>query len=202
MTLVVTEGWLWPESDRHLWAVARDYTVLEKALGYLTQRRSVIQAGGACGTFPFWLAKHFKAVYTFEPDPENFTCLAANAQQANVIKFQCALGQDSRSVSLQRDKLENVGMSYVVPGADVRMIAGDMLELRDVDLIQLDVEGMEYEALQGLKQTVEKSSPLIVIEEKHAERYGRDKGVTSLWLNSLGYQQVGKYSRDLIFKRA
>src|SRR4051812_41824122 len=90
--LEVRDGWLWPKSDVELWKRARDYSVLEKALQHCTQRRVAIQAGGACGTYPLWLSQYFETVYTFEPDPVNFTCLVANCQQANVVKIQAALG--------------------------------------------------------------------------------------------------------------
>lgn len=201
MTLGTRDGWLWPAQDEHLWACAFDYTILKMAMEHTTTRRSVIQAGGACGTFPNWLSQGFERVYTFEPDPENFTCLAANCQQKNVIKFQCALGAEARGVSLSNDKPSNAGMHHIGSGDDVRMLAGDDLELTDVDLIQLDVEGAEFMALHGLTRTIERSHPVVVIEQKLSERYGVTPEQVIDYLASLHYQQVGSYARDLIFKR-
>lgn len=194
-------GWLWPDSDKHLWAVAHDLTMLEMASTHVTGRRTVIQAGGACGTFPHWLCERFETVYTFECDPQNFTCLAANCQEPNIIKFQCALGADTRRISLEREKADNSGTTFVASGRGAFQMAGDSLEIADVDLIQLDCEGAEYAALYGLRQTIAKWHPIIIIEQKHSIRYGVQPQTVVDMLSLWGYEQVGKYGKDLIFRR-
>lgn len=195
------EGYLWPQADTELWRVAHDYTILNMAIGFCKQRRGVIQAGGACGTFPAWLAERFEMVYTFEPDSTNFTCLAMNAQQGNVLKFQAALGPDQRNTTLEREKPNNAGTSYVTSGTGSRTIAGDALELPNIDLIQLDTEGFEYSALYGLRQTIARDGPVIVIEQKHSARYGLTADAVVNLIKGFGYEQVANYARDIIFKR-
>jgi hypothetical protein len=42
--------------------------------------------------FPAYLAQHFRAVYTAEPDIENFRCLTFNLPAANIYAFRAGLG--------------------------------------------------------------------------------------------------------------
>ena len=44
------------------------------------------------------------------------------------------------------------------------MIAIDDLKLNRVDLIKIDIEGMEIQALHGALETIERGKPLMLIE--------------------------------------
>jgi len=46
----------------------------------------------------------------------------------------------------------------------VRAITLDSLALRRVDLLKIDVEGMECEVLEGAKRTIRQCLPVIIIE--------------------------------------
>src|SRR3954463_5592306 len=72
-------GLLWPADDRDCAAVVFDTAPdLVRAMEACKGFDLCIQAGGNCGTWPRYLAERFGAVYTFEPDPANFTALAFN----------------------------------------------------------------------------------------------------------------------------
>jgi FkbM family methyltransferase len=67
---------------------------------------------------------------------------------------------------LQRVGTENIGQSidYDRPTSTVRCFTIDSLALERVDLIKLDVEGMELEALEGSSETIDRCKPLLFIE--------------------------------------
>ena len=46
-----------------------------------------------------------------------------------------------------------------------RMVTIDELNLRRLDLIKIDIEGMEMDALEGAKSTLEKCKPIVLIEK-------------------------------------
>ena len=46
-----------------------------------------------------------------------------------------------------------------------RMVTIDELKLRRLDLIKIDIEGMEMDALEGAKSTLEKCKPIVLIEK-------------------------------------
>jgi FkbM family methyltransferase len=74
-------------------------------------------------------------------------------------------------------------VDYAKPTATVRAITIDSLELERVDLIKLDVEGMEVEALAGAKGTIERCKPILFIETIKS-----DKALISEALGGEGYR--------------
>ena len=89
----------------------------------------------------------------------------------------------------------------LVGGGHVPTIVIDSLNLTGCDLIQLDIEGYEYKALLGAKNTIQKYKPVLCVEfcEKWLNRYNDDSEKVLLLLNELGYSQVGEYGVDKIF---
>jgi FkbM family methyltransferase len=67
----------------------------------------------------------------------------------------------------QRDNNEFIGQAInYSPESTVtiRKMALDDLKLARVDLIKIDIEGMEMEALVGAQQTIEKCNPIMLVE--------------------------------------
>jgi FkbM family methyltransferase len=65
---------------------------------------------------------------------------------------------------------------------NVRKIALDEFNLPRCDLIKIDVEGMEMEALAGAARLIERNHPIMLIEKIKA-----DASVLRMWLESRGY---------------
>ena len=64
----------------------------------------------------------------------------------------------------------------------VRKLALDEFNLPRVDLIKIDIEGMELEALEGARRTIDLSHPIMLIE-----RIKADAGKLREWLGEHGY---------------
>jgi hypothetical protein len=79
----------------------------------------------------------------------------------------------------------------------------DSFQLPEVNLIKIDVDGMELEILKGAVETLEKYQPVIVIEELiMSNGLPNHDGVK--FLSDLGYEAVFKIEsqkthRDYIF---
>lgn len=153
---------------------------------YVKNTDVVIQAGGFCGIHPRLFSDIFNIVYTFEPDPLNFFCLTLNCQKDNIVKTQGALGKTHEMISVVRTCDTNKGMNVVLATDDAAIPTHviDDFNLRSCDLIQLDVEGYEYNILQGAENTIKKFKPVITVEdtnqniEKYLSQYGYEKKVT------------------------
>jgi FkbM family methyltransferase len=65
----------------------------------------------------------------------------------------------------------------------IRKLMLDEYGLSRVDLIKLDVEGMELEALEGARQTIERCRPIMLIE-----KIKTDSVQLAQWLAQRGYQ--------------
>jgi FkbM family methyltransferase len=85
----------------------------------------------------------------------------------------------------QRDNNEFIGQAIDYSEAKtvaIQKITLDALGLTSVDLIKIDIEGMELEALEGGRQLVEKYHPILLIEQI---KIGRDQ--LRPWLQERGY---------------
>lgn len=201
----IERGLMWPADDRDCAAVVFD-TVrdMDAALKHCRARDLVVQAGGNCGVWPLWLAERFNRVITFEPDPANFRALVVNTMaHPNITTIPAALGPRSGEwVDLDRIP-GNGGAHQVKPGNVAPMLAIDDLNVPGLDLLYLDIEGSEPDAILGAWETIAAFSPVIAIEDKGlSERYGWAKGqiVQNLKV-SLGYEVVARPNRDVVMVR-
>lgn len=154
----------------------------------------VVQAGGALGVYPRLLSERFKTVYTFEPDYLNFHCLSNNTQVPNIVKMNCALGSTNDLVLMKRNTMHNVGMHQVVTHEDayIPQLRIDQLNLKDCDLLWLDLEGFEIHALMGAENTIRKFKPVIVVERGLLYNIPQ-------YLATLGYKIHSETAMDIIF---
>lgn len=161
--------WLWTQGDTGAWdGPVKDWSDSHKHKYFKNVKKFdvVVTAGANHGLHTRHYAKMFKAVYAFEPDPMNFFCLTYNVQTENVYKFQAALGSHTGIVSFDDSNKTNTGMHQVKEGGAkrVQLMNLDSLLLKECDLLQLDVEGYEYDAIVGASSTISRCRPVVVLE--------------------------------------
>lgn len=181
---------------------AQSAQILDVALNETPRRRVAVQAGGNVGVLAMGLAKHFGHVYTFEPDPDNFQCLEHNVTAPNVVKKNVALGSPGvATIGMDRTP-ENCGAHRVGGFGDTPVECIDQLALVACDLIILDIEGYELEALKGAEWTIRTHKPTVILEDKGlSERYGVKKGEAPRWLQDrFGYRIVRQDKRDVVLR--
>ena len=162
---------------------------------YLKGKKVCIQAGGNWGYWPLLLSEIFETVYTFEPDHECFCCLAENTKKKeNVVRFQAALGNNRKLVDLWRD-VDTTGNQRIKGGGIYPTIRIDDLQLPSCDLIYLDIEGCEREAIRGALHTIYRCLPIIAFEHRNA--FPEAKETMSL-ISSHGYRHVGAIGADMV----
>jgi len=184
---------LWPKSDTDAYAsILNDWKVQHREwLQDVKSKRVVVQAGGNCGMYPLLYSSYFSNVYTFEPDQLNFYCLTNNCQLDNVIKFNTAVGNGGMA-TLSNYEGYNIGTikSQVSKRGAIPSVRIDDLNLKHCDLIHLDLEGSESDALVGGMDTIKKFNPIIILEKGH----GAEK------IKKIGYIQTFD-GRDKVYKR-
>lgn len=168
--------------------------VLEPALALCQWKRTAVQAGGSIGYFPLRMSADFMRVITFEPEPLIRECLKKNlADFPNIEVRPEALGGVACKCSIER---RGFGSHFVRPGSSVDMITLDSLELTDVDLIQLDIEGYEICALRGAEETIDRCQPIIQVEI--LDRSDGDE--VRAFFERMGYFLKQSTGRDYVFK--
>lgn len=146
--------------------------------------KDIVHAGAFFGDFlpALSAALHSTArIWAFEPNPENFH----HAQQTmalndikNVELRMAGLGETSDRRKLlvtRRTGLALGGASRFVesrdPVAKEELLSAEIVRIddavpsdRNVGIVQLDLEGYEFKALQGAKKTIERCRPLVIFE--------------------------------------
>ena len=147
--------------------------ICENKPGLLANAGSAIDAGANVGSYTRVLARHFAAVYAFEPARDTFQCLERNVFENGdydkVHLYNAAVSDERSYVGVKRSWFRLSITSTVSGKGDVPAVPLDALGLKDLRFLKLDVEGFEYQALLGAKATIEKCRPAVLMEVKPAE---------------------------------
>lgn len=202
--------WLWPQEDVLCWEFYNKFEIKEwGANNHLPneviklipkdKRKLILQAGGNSGFYPSLYSSMFDRVITFEPDHRWFICLLHNANKENIFKFQTALGNDNNPVSLVAplyNGKKNLGALHIGETGLIPKIKIDSLGV-DPDVIHLDIEGAEWDALLGAADTLERCKPLVVVEwNQLGEKFGWPDTKIEDMFSNFGYVLYKKWSRD------
>ena len=195
----IRNGWMWPKDDVGAWIwLNRENTFPQDVMKHVTNFSTCIHAGAHCGMYAKQYAYRFQLVYAIEPQSRNFYCLTNNVTEENVTKIQACLLNERKRVNLYTEDRTNSGGYFVTPGDDFHSILMDDLT-GNVGLIQLDVEGYEFEALQGGINIIKRCSPVIALET--VPNYEEKNIQAAAFLFGLGYKVVEQLETDTIFKR-
>lgn len=149
-----------------------------------------LDCGANIGVHTIEWARHMSgwgSVMAFEPQERIYYALAGNIALNNCFNASArlaAVGKEKGTIRIpvpdymlpssfgslelhQTDKTEFIGQKInydddqLVP---VEQLSIDSLDLRRVDLLKIDVEGMEWDVLQGASQTLATLHPVLLLE--------------------------------------
>jgi FkbM family methyltransferase len=179
-----------------------------------SEHHSLIVDVGACiGCFSLPYAERFPnaRVLAFEPWPPCWEYFADNLSGLNnVFLEKCAVGNENGTVELSmlEGKFDQMGnASAYGNGADVASAKcvrlDDALNLQ-IDLIKIDVEGMELKVIEGASGLIKEYRPDLIVEIKqtHQERAGSSTGKLIDSIVALGYDEPRHMNgHDYLFRR-
>jgi FkbM family methyltransferase len=136
----------------------------------------ILDVGCNIGNHSCYLAREFRAVHAFDPNPGVIERLHTNValnRLSHVTAHHMGLGNATATLYLHVNREGNLGGSYLsaAPGPDalaVPVAVGDDI-VREavkgkVDLLKVDVEGHELPAFQGLARTIAEHRPIVAFE--------------------------------------
>lgn len=133
----------------------------------------VVDGGAMVGTHSAYWAEHTDhTVHAFEPVPVNYALLVRNLEPyPRAVAHRLAL-HDRRAQLVLHVDAAHPGSSSVDgkkagpgPRVTAQAVALDSLELEQVRLVKLDLEGHEPQALAGAAVTLALWRPLVLIED-------------------------------------
>lgn len=157
-------------------------SVMRKHLGILN-KGIFVDLGANCGMFTIPLARMLKEngkVISIEPDKRNIDLLRKNVELNkldNVIIIEKGTFSKKENKILYIDNIGTGGHTLLKKdGARQEIISVDKLDniLRElnvnhVNLIKMDVMGVEFETFEGAKETLKRDHPKIIFELLHKE---------------------------------
>jgi len=119
------------------------------------------------------------AVLSFEPIPFLFQMLCGNVALnalTNVRCFPYALGADHGEVRIppidfgKEDNFGGLSVDQFPMGEPVPVMPFDVLRLKHIEFMKIDVEGMERLVLAGARQTIARFTPILYVENDRSEK--------------------------------
>lgn len=197
-------GWYVPEDDQKITFVLSNDTdktnpsyegkYREQILNQIPNKRTFVDVGANVGIWSYHLHNKFSKVFSYEPSRQNLECLKLNVANLTEIREKAVANFIGEAEFHQAGKncgdgklcRPGINASYVVP-----VVTLDSENLTNVDLIKIDVQGWEYEVLQGAKETIKKHQPWVIFE------VNQDIDECCQFMESLNYETIILKSKRL-----
>lgn len=175
---------------------------LEIMSGVFPTGGAYIDIGANVGNHALFVSKFLRPgeVTVFEPHPEAIDILRINllinGLQEKVDRSFLGVGLSDEDgwAKVNSPDIDNLGGTQLLSGTasgTVPLVRGDsVLHGRSVDLLKIDVEGMELHVLKGLTTVIRENRPYIFIE---VDNQNRD--AFNAWVKAQKYTITTTYTR-------
>ena len=191
-------------------AIKKNYEKeLEIIKKFSDKSKDALDIGVYRGVYSFQLAKYFKFVHSFEPNPLLFPYLDKNLKRIlnNIQLYNYALSDSNgdtklklpkRSASFFKNNIEELyklGAASIHPKNKFDNFKEVIVKKKKLDnfkisnkigFIKIDVEGHEIEVINGAKEMITNNKPVLLVEIE--ERHTKSSVLESInYINKFGY---------------
>ena len=145
---------------------------------YVTKDDTVLDVGSYIGLHTFTLSELANKVYSFEPVPLISKCVEKSIKAKNiknVIHLNVACGDTSHKTFIHTNHNGDSSLDGIRDHMFIQKFECEVIKLDDkiyetIKLIKIDVEGSEWEVLNGASRIIEESKPIIILETFKTKR--------------------------------
>lgn len=201
------DGLLFPEKT-----IAYDFantglyeqTLMDWALSMMPPGKVFVDIGAHVGTWSFLFAEKASHIYSFECTPRTYNFLCGNIALHNlddkITAQKMAIGNTNGMTTVYvrsedgggNSCLFTNGVPHTVPIATL-----DSLNLSNVGMIKIDVEGFEKNVIEGMQETLRRNNyPIVLFESWEPWRETAEVPATQLrkelfdYIRSIGYKPI------------
>ncbi len=188
----------------------KDERELELIKIFSDKKKDAIDVGVYRGVYSYQLAKYYKHVYSYEPNPLIYPYLQKNLKKiiSNITIENFALSDAIGEIDLRIPKRfksifkGNIEEIYKLGCASIhkknkfiefdsykvkRQKLDNILKNKTVGFIKIDVEGHEKEVIKGSIEIIKKNKPILLVEIE--ERHSKVKPIETInFIKNLGYK--------------
>lgn len=162
------QGLWFPAEDKHFCqhnCASYQNEIYQEALQHVRHKRVAVDIGAHVGIWATRFAMDFDLTYAFEPQRDNYQCLAHNVMGLPVFSMNIALGSDERRAELNNPAPYNSG-AWELASSDDGSVPVRPLDSFGLlpDLIKIDTQGYEGEIIDGARETIFRAKPVLVVE--------------------------------------
>ena len=139
----------------------------EKALEHVHDQINAVDVGCRDGEFTRYLSWSFNHVRAFDYRKRILFAMNIDTTKNKVSHYTCALGE--HNATEYASGRGNFRSSKVIPKwhlkPKTKIYTLDYFNFQDVNLMKIDVDGMDGEVIKGGMETIKRCKPVIIIEE-------------------------------------
>ena len=183
--------------------------ILELLVNFFTEigvdeKTLAIDIGANIGNHSLYFSEFFSKVISFEANPHTYKLLEYNASYTpNIETYNIGIGDKEEQLTLYENP-NNYGNSSMVIHhkyglevlIDIKPLDNILIDSEPIGLIKIDVEGMEYNVLNGAKNIIKNNQPIIVFEQHKSEflenenetlstKFLKEQGYMICWVESV-----------------
>jgi len=162
--------------------------------------KTVIDIGAWCGTWSLSVEQFAKKIYCFEPHTVHYECLYRNtSMNEKIVSYNQAIGNNDDYISLSvEDATQNTRV--LKEKGKIKISTLDSFKFKDVDLIKIDVEGLEMEVIKGGLETISNTQYLMIELNNNSKKYGSNNNEIETFLQKeLGFRELIKTWPDIVY---
>lgn len=156
------------------------------------QRVVFVDAGAHVGLWSMQAELDFEEIVAFEPHPVHADIYPLNMRTEKYTLHRVALGDREDQIGLGIEQGSSGGTYVIDNGGYLPMDTLDSFKLPRIDFLKIDVEGYELPMLQGAEETLKRTRPVVMVEQKGRDqsnfRQARNGGLEFLF--SLGMKEL------------